>query len=152
MSELSLEEKATNYETYKHIEVIRNLLNMMVAELLHRGEIHDQSKLGDIERQTFVEYTPKLKGSTYGSEEYKGYLKAMKPALDNHYASNRHHPEWKRANEEEWRPVVGYEGLYEVSNFGDVRSVARKAEVRAQPPARGHPSEHHPGLRPGDVG
>ena len=93
MTELSLEEKATNYETFKHIEVIRNLLNMMVSELLKRGEIHDQSKLGDIERKTFVEYTPKLKNSTYGSEEYNGFLKAMKPALDNHYAENRHHPD-----------------------------------------------------------
>ena len=28
---------------------------------------------------------------------------------------------------EEWRPVVGYEGLYEVSNLGRVRSVPRTA-------------------------
>lgn len=27
---------------------------------------------------------------------------------------------------EEWRPVVGYEGLYEVSSLGQVRSLARK--------------------------
>lgn len=26
---------------------------------------------------------------------------------------------------EEWRPVVGYEGLYEVSNTGQVRSCSR---------------------------
>ena len=26
---------------------------------------------------------------------------------------------------EEWRPVVGYEGLYEVSSYGRVRSVDR---------------------------
>ena len=29
-------------------------------------------------------------------------------------------------NEEEWRPVVGYEGLYEVSNRGRVRSVVTR--------------------------
>lgn len=28
-------------------------------------------------------------------------------------------------NEEEWRPVPGYEGRYEISNFGNVRSVRR---------------------------
>jgi len=93
MSELTTEEKVTNNETREHIENVRNLLNMMVRELLHRGEIHDQSKLGDLERQTFVEFTPKLKASTYGSEEYKGFLKDMGPALDHHYASNRDHPE-----------------------------------------------------------
>jgi len=27
---------------------------------------------------------------------------------------------------DEWRPVIGYEGLYEVSNFGRVRSLKRK--------------------------
>lgn len=93
MTELTLEEQATNNQTREHIENVRNLLNMMVRELLRRGEIHDQSKLGDLERSTFVEFTPKLKNSTYGSEEYKGFLREMKPALDNHYANNRHHPE-----------------------------------------------------------
>lgn len=29
-------------------------------------------------------------------------------------------------DEEEWRPVVGYEGLYEVSNLGQVRGVPRQ--------------------------
>lgn len=30
----------------------------------------------------------------------------------------------------EWRPVVGYEGLYEVSELGDVRSVAGSGHLR----------------------
>lgn len=30
---------------------------------------------------------------TYGSEEYQACLKAIKPALDHHYANNCHHPE-----------------------------------------------------------
>ncbi|MBQ7845480.1 MAG: hypothetical protein IJ392_04940 [Clostridia bacterium] len=29
----------------------------------------------------------------YGSDEYKESLKALKPALDHHYANSRHHPE-----------------------------------------------------------
>lgn len=28
-------------------------------------------------------------------------------------------------NKEEWRPVVGYEGLYEVSNLGRVKRLKR---------------------------
>ena len=27
--------------------------------------------------------------------------------------------------EEQWKPIIGYEGLYEVSNFGNVRSLDR---------------------------
>jgi hypothetical protein len=93
MTDLSLEEQATSAQTLEHIQHVRNLINLAVVELLRRGVIHDQSKLGDLERKTFVEFTPKLKASTYGSPEYHGFLRDMKPALDNHYACNRHHPE-----------------------------------------------------------
>ena len=89
----TLEERATNAETLEHIQVVRNLINLAAFELLKRGETHDRSKLSDAEVKTFVEFTPKLKVCTYGSEEYKGFLRDMAPALEHHYANNRHHPE-----------------------------------------------------------
>jgi hypothetical protein len=58
-----------------------------------RAYWHDQSKLLEPERSVFDEYTPKLKNSTYGSQEYKTYLENMKTALDHHYKTNSHHPE-----------------------------------------------------------
>ena len=90
---LSTEEKATNYDTFRHIERVRNLLNSCAVELLNRGEAHDQSKLESPEVEVFTEMTSKLKTSEYGSEEYKGFLAQMKPALEHHYARNSHHPE-----------------------------------------------------------
>lgn len=95
-STLSVEEKATNYDTFRHIERVRELLNDVVVELLKRGELHDQSKLASPEVELFTEYTPKLAECTYGSEEYNGYLKAMGPALAHHYGRNRHHPEFHK--------------------------------------------------------
>ena len=92
-SMLTDKEKATNNDTFRHIERVRNLLNACVVELLDRAEKHDQSKLEPPEVSVFAEYTPKLAACTYGSDEYKGYLKDIKPALDHHYAFNRHHPE-----------------------------------------------------------
>jgi len=86
-------QKATNYDTFRHIERVRNLLNRCSADLLERGEKHDQTKLQSPEVELFTEYTPKLAACTYGSDEYKGFLQAIKPALDHHYANNRHHPE-----------------------------------------------------------
>jgi uncharacterized protein (DUF1330 family) len=80
-------------DTYKHIQTVQSLLNRVVCDFIKRGEAHDQSKLNDPERAVFDEFTPKLAESTYGSEEYKGFLAAMKPALDHHYANNSHHPE-----------------------------------------------------------
>lgn len=90
---MTLEEKATNFETMRHIERVRNLLNMVIRDLSHRGEEHDQTKLESPEVELFTEYTNKLKDVTYGSPEYNSFLAAMKPALDHHYANNSHHPE-----------------------------------------------------------
>lgn len=90
---LSEAEKAVNYDTFRHIERVRNLLNACVVELMRRGELHDQTKLESPEVEAFTIYTPKLATCTYGSDEYNGYLSAIKPALDHHYAHNRHHPE-----------------------------------------------------------
>ncbi len=90
---LNQEQKAVNYDTFRHIERVRNLLNVCVKDLLDRGEKHDQTKMMPPEVDLFAEYTPKLAHCTYGSEEYKGFLKDIKPALDHHYAHNSHHPE-----------------------------------------------------------
>ena len=90
---LTEEQKATNYDTFKHIERVRNLLNKCVKDLIDRGEKHDQTKMVSPEVEFFTEYTHKLAECTYGSEEYKQCLKNIKPALDHHYANNSHHPE-----------------------------------------------------------
>jgi hypothetical protein len=80
-------------DTLAHIDRVRELLDSVRGNLWQRGARHDDSKLVDPEKAIFDEYTPKLKGTTYGSDEYKSYLAAMKPALDHHYGANAHHPE-----------------------------------------------------------
>jgi hypothetical protein len=80
-------------DTYQHIQQVQRLLGKVVRDFMQRAAAHDQSKLVSPEVEAFDEFTPKLAGSTYGSEEYKGFLAAMKPALDHHYANNSHHPE-----------------------------------------------------------
>lgn len=46
---------------------------------------------------------------------------------------------------EVWKPVVGYEGLYEVSNFGEVRSVTRMVNIhhKAKRIVRGRVLRHN---------
>lgn len=90
---LTQKEQAVNFETSLHIERVRNLLNACVLDLLKRGELHDQTKRESPEVELFTEYTDKLSTVTYGSPEYKQFLEEMRPALDHHYANNRHHPE-----------------------------------------------------------
>jgi hypothetical protein len=68
-------------------------MSVCVRELESRKRKHDQTKLESPELEIFTEYTPKLKHSTYGSDEYKTFLKEMQVALKHHYANNSHHPE-----------------------------------------------------------
>jgi hypothetical protein len=80
-------------DTLKHSQRVGELMGQTIHELVDRSMCHDRSKTEDPELATFNEFTPKLQHSTYGSDEYKGFLSEMKAGLDHHYAHNRHHPE-----------------------------------------------------------
>lgn len=80
-------------ETQKHIEKVRKYIRFFTDKLTTRGVNHDASKLESPEVEIFAEHTDCLKDLIYDSEEYKEHLAVMKPALDHHYATYRHHPE-----------------------------------------------------------
>lgn len=80
-------------DTLRHSLRVGELMARPITELIERSTQHDRSKTEDPELAVFNEFTPKLQTTTYGSDEYKAHLAAMKPALDHHYAANRHHPE-----------------------------------------------------------
>lgn len=87
-------EKLTNTETMRHILTVRSLLADCASELLRLGRIHDASKLGPPELEAFTEFTPRLAQVTYGSDEYRECMDAMRPAIEHHYKMNPHHPEY----------------------------------------------------------
>lgn len=80
-------------ETQKHIETVRKYIRFMIDKIEMRGVKHDASKLESPEVEAFAELTPKLAATTYGSPEYESFLEKLKPALEHHYAANRHHPQ-----------------------------------------------------------
>ncbi len=80
-------------DTLDHIRKVQRNLNGFLLELLVRSEIHDDSKLEAPEKEIFDVVTPKLKGLTYGSDEYKAGIAELGEALAHHYAVNSHHPE-----------------------------------------------------------
>ena len=86
----------STHDTQTHIDRVSRLLSYFAAELEARGKIHDDSKLGPVEKPLFDKLTPRLFTLTYGSREYEEALKELKPALDHHYANNRHHPQYFR--------------------------------------------------------
>lgn len=80
-------------QTYRHKQKVSEFMNHMIKMLMDASLRHDDSKLGDFQSKVFADYTDKLATCTYGSDEYKTYLKEMKIALDLHYAEENHHPE-----------------------------------------------------------
>ena len=97
-TKLNQKELATNAETLLHIQKVQYFIQMIVTELLKRGQNHDNSKLNHPEVECFTEWTPKLAACKFTedgkvSDEYKEMLANLKPALEHHYAKNRHHPE-----------------------------------------------------------
>jgi len=80
-------------DTWEHIHAVQSYMGRIIRRLELRAHKHDQSKLLTPERETFDEYTPKLRDSTYGSDEYKAFLVGMGEGLKHHYEENDHHPE-----------------------------------------------------------
>lgn len=80
-------------DTYEHIAEVRGRLLNVAVMLMRRAHAHDVSKLASPEVEVFDRVTPKLRGLTYGSGEYKASLAEMGEGLAHHYRVNDHHPE-----------------------------------------------------------
>lgn len=81
-------------DTQEHIDSVRQRIRVLIDNLQRRADVHDASKLRSPEKEIFDVMTPKLRGLTYGSDEYKASLKEMGVALEHHYKNNSHHPEF----------------------------------------------------------
>ena len=93
MSEVLMVTYDSAADTREHIASVNRNLAIFTKELIDRGCHHDDTKLYGDEKALFDEYTPKLKGVTYGSPEYNAFLTELRVGLEHHYANNRHHPE-----------------------------------------------------------
>jgi hypothetical protein len=80
-------------DTRVHIAQVQQFVAEVSARLAVRAATHDASKLESPEVEAFDEFTPGLRATTYGSDEYKQNKAAMADALTHHYAANSHHPE-----------------------------------------------------------
>lgn len=85
--------QSANFKTALHIMDVARNLNFFARAILDRADIHDKSKLEEPEAKSFAEVTSILSGLTYGSKEYEESRAKLGPALQHHYANNRHHPE-----------------------------------------------------------
>jgi hypothetical protein len=79
--------------TLHHSRRVGALMGQAIAELVQRSYQHDLSKLSEEEKPYFDRATEELAGLTYGTPEYFASLARIRPALEHHFAHNRHHPE-----------------------------------------------------------
>lgn len=94
ISERPIEERDdAMLKTVDHKERVGELMTACIANLMRRAVFHDHSKFTPDEWPTFAHATIRLKGLTYGSDEYKACLKDMGPAIKHHQTTNSHHPE-----------------------------------------------------------
>jgi hypothetical protein len=80
-------------DTLLHSLRVAALMVQMTTELMQRAVSHDLSKTLPPEVEHFNRATPQLAKLTYGTPEYMASLAELAPALNHHYANNRHHPE-----------------------------------------------------------
>lgn len=80
-------------DTREHQGKVYANMQRFYYDLWNRSQVHDDSKSESPEKEIFDAVTPKLKGVTYGSDEYKAALAEMGEALQHHYEVNSHHPE-----------------------------------------------------------
>jgi len=74
-----------------HVGEVSEALEEVASELRKRGMAHDRTKFQELEFDAFVSTRDKFKKANYGSKEYQECIDAVKPAVDHHYANNRHH-------------------------------------------------------------
>ncbi len=83
-------------ETHKHVRCVQEKIMIFVQDLQNRMLKHDDSKFQEPELSFFAANTDNLSKAVYGSDEYKACLEATKPAIEHHYAKNRHHTEFHK--------------------------------------------------------
>lgn len=78
-------------DTLRHIQRVQDLLNAFATALIRRGEMHDQSKLGPVEKPARDNYPPDFE-HRYGTP--RDCPVALRSAFERHHATNSHHPEF----------------------------------------------------------
>ena len=99
LRKMTKEELFFENETRKHQHEVSRCMIALAQAILARALGHDKSKFGEFEREGFVKYTPMLRKTEYGSEEYKKCLEELKPTLSHHYFQNSHHPEYYKGDD-----------------------------------------------------
>lgn len=78
----------------RHVGYVKFALGKVSNAIQERATVHDLSKLLDDEFSGFSRINKAARVNKFGSPEYAEGLRREKGTIDQHYARNRHHPEY----------------------------------------------------------
>ena len=110
----------STHATRAHQIRVMELMQTVMGKIMDAAVNHDASKLVEPEKSVFDVFTPRLKHLDYGTPAYAEALKHMKPALDHHYANNRHHPEFHENG------IHGMDLLYLIEMLADWKAAGER--------------------------
>lgn len=76
-----------------HKALVGVYLTRVIALLTRRAVEHDFSKFAPEEFGPYAKMLPRLEKTVYGTPENQACYDEVQPALEHHFAHNRHHPE-----------------------------------------------------------
>lgn len=85
-------EKSTKQYIYDHKLAVQKKMYILIKELEHRADSHDDSKLREPEYSGWLEMDKEPR-YPYGTPQYFEKMRRWKWLFDLHYRHNRHHPE-----------------------------------------------------------
>lgn len=78
---------------YEHRLRVAKYLTRIVNDITARAVTHDDSKLTADELGPYSEVVGEFDQHPYGTPGYDAAKQKIRPAIEHHYANNRHHPE-----------------------------------------------------------
>ena len=84
---------STKVVIFEHRDRLVKYLSRFIRNLAERIAVHDDSKLSAEELEPYAIAIEEFGKHKFGSEGYDEIRMRLGPALEHHYANNRHHPE-----------------------------------------------------------
>lgn len=78
---------------FEHKNRILKYMSRFINNIIDRMSTHDNSKLDPLEFEIYTMVMDEFKNNPFGSDGYETVRQKLGPAIEHHYANNRHHPE-----------------------------------------------------------
>jgi hypothetical protein len=88
------EHEAFMWDVLDHKRLVAKYVQRVANALFGRAVIHDYSKFGPDEFAMYAQALPRFQQAEYGTEAYRVVVESVKPAIQHHVTTNRHHPEY----------------------------------------------------------